>query len=48
MAYRSRVQKKKSISKTLKITIIKIMPGDPSTMGSITAHCLAQDEVKPH
>jgi hypothetical protein len=32
----------KSINRILKITI-KNMPRDPPTMGSITAHSLAQD-----
>jgi hypothetical protein len=31
-----------------KIATGKTMLGDPPTMGSITAHSLAQDEVKPH
>jgi hypothetical protein len=33
----------KRINRTLKITIKKTMPGEPSTTGSITAHSLAQD-----
>jgi hypothetical protein len=33
----------KHINKTLKITIKKTMPGDPPTMGSVTAHSLVQN-----
>jgi hypothetical protein len=33
----------KCINRTLKVTIKKTMPGDPPTMGPVTAQSLAQD-----
>jgi hypothetical protein len=39
-------RKNKKYKQDSKITIGKTMSGDPSIMGSITAHSLAQDSIK--
>jgi hypothetical protein len=44
MAYHPQSSGKiKHINRTLKVIIKNAMPGDPTTMGSVTAHSLAQD-----